>query len=168
MKINLWAGFLIAVFVAVLFGAWYLLQTRHTKPNAPEPDKKAIEAAVQSLLRASKTFSPPSESAAAMTGEFPSGPYQQVNNLVHHLAALPSKKRAAECLVVFREAERLLEDGGREAGEVVAHGLLESVQNITSHADAGAKRVDFERFLGVKSRGEWDRLDELWNQALSA
>jgi hypothetical protein len=119
-------------------------------------------------MAASKTFVSKAESESPLIEDSPRGVYQQVDNLVYHLINLKSDSRDEECRAVFGTAEKILDSGDTEAGNVVVHGLLEGVQNITSHIDAREKQDEFERFLGTKSRLEWDQLNTLWQQASAA
>lgn len=115
-----------------------------------------------SLLAACPGFRTAWDAHVAEWADAERGVYTDASVFVTCLLDLsPDRDRDRDVLrAVFESVERLLVGGDAETQDVVALGILENLQNAAGWRPTGA-RV-FEQFLGPKTRGEWDRLNEWW------
>jgi hypothetical protein len=80
--------------------------------------------------------------------------------LASHIVDLLEAGHPEEIRPAFSLAEHLVADGSEAESKAAILGFLETVQNVASHREFGAKA--FEPFLGPMSRKAWDELAETW------
>jgi hypothetical protein len=92
-------------------------------------------------------------------------PFEQLGAFAHHLVDLAADGRADELPAVFAVVEDVLADGDGEAVTFVRTGLIEDIQNITSHRDVTVEPDAFVAVLGPAAAEVWQQLDESWTAA---
>ena len=65
----------------------------------------------------------------------------------------------------FSTIETIVSDGDEEAVELVELGLIEALQNITSHQDVAVGPGTVRDLLGPDALRVWDEHDQLWRDA---
>jgi len=78
-----------------------------------------------------------------------------------HLVDLARQERLIEFSAVFDIVERLLVDGDGEVSEMTTVGLIESIQNLASHADLDT--ACFTRHLGPRGVAAWEQVKLSWD-----
>jgi hypothetical protein len=108
------------------------------------------------LLAASVTFETPHSDALPQE-------YEILGELAHHLVVLIGRDEVTEPTDVISVAETLIAEGDRAVMNLVALGLLEDLQNITSHPDAAATTDMVARLLPQRCAAVWRNIDDLWS-----
>lgn len=116
------------------------------------------------LARACPSWAARNPVAAAAPLEGPRD-YEPIGAFAHHLVALVEEADTAELPAVFVAVEEVLRDGDDDAVALIRTGLVEDLQNITSHRDVHADAADFRRFAGPLTATVWDEIDEAWSAA---
>src|SRR5262245_52135127 len=88
------------------------------------------------------------------------GDFNDVSIFAYHIVDCCAKHLTAECASLFATVERILEEGDEEARGIVAIGLLEDIQTISTHHSFGPEI--FVQWLGPRSREAWDQIEALW------
>lgn len=91
------------------------------------------------------------------------GEYNDVEVIARHVVSLTAIGGQWELHAIFATVEELLgEDLTGEARGILVTGLLEGVQNITSHGDSPVGQSTFVPFLGPLTLRAWGDLHEGW------
>jgi hypothetical protein len=88
--------------------------------------------------------------------------YDELGELAHHLVDLAAAGDASELPAVFAVVEQLLTEGDSETVSLIRTGLIEDLQNITSHRDVSVSPDAFVAVLGPTAAEVWADLDEAW------
>jgi hypothetical protein len=91
--------------------------------------------------------------------------YEPVAEFAHHLVDLAARGDASELPAVAEVVEAVLVDGDAMAVSLIRTGLIEDLQNITSHRDVPVRPDAFRAVLGPRAVEVWDELDEAWAAA---
>ena len=128
------------------------------EPSGPhDPDGLVIAA----LLVACPSFAEPwRDHVAGPYGEI--GPDIDSGVFAQHLVGLLEANRTNEFAAVFAAVERLLVDGDDGIRYLVAFGLIENVQNISSNRRDWAFAARFREWLGPTTRSAWDEVHRVW------
>jgi hypothetical protein len=97
---------------------------------------------------------------AGATGQI--GPYVDSGVFAQHLVDLLDANRTAEFASVFEAVERLLTEGDDRIRYLVAFGLIENVQNISSHRHDWAFAARFREWLRPTTLQVWDEVHRVW------
>jgi hypothetical protein len=121
------------------------------------------DALVQTLLAAAPTVGTAwQEHLDFWDGEVP-GAYNDMSVLARHLVQQASTGNSGEVRSILQTVERLLEEHPTgEAYSLLVVGMLETIQNITSHADASVGSTVFLKYLGPRTAIAWKALHEGW------
>lgn len=110
----------------------------------------------------------PGRPDAPDSGDAGAEPYDDLGEFAHHLVDLAASGEASEFPAVFRVVEQLLTEGDSETVSLVRTGLIEDLQNITSHRDVTVSADAFVPVLGPVAAEVWADLDEAWAAAGAA
>lgn len=91
--------------------------------------------------------------------------YEPIGAFAHHLVTLAGTADTGELPAVFAAVEQILDEGDADAVALIRTGLIEDLQNITSHRDVEADGSDLRRFAGPVTAEVWDEIDEAWSAA---
>lgn len=91
--------------------------------------------------------------------------YLRASAFVLHLVDLLASGRTAELDGVSTVIERVLTEGDPDAIELIEIGLIEVLQNVTSHEDVPVDPPAVEALLGPVATKVWTEHDELWREA---
>jgi hypothetical protein len=94
--------------------------------------------------------------------------YEPVGAFAHHLVGLGEQAHTGELPAVFAVVEAVLEEGDADAVALIRTGVVEDLQNITSHRDVRVDADDFRRFAGPITTEVWDEIDEAWRAATAS
>jgi hypothetical protein len=126
-------------------------------PGPHDPDGLVIAA----LLAACPSFADPwRDHVAGPYGQI--GPYVDSGVFAQHLVGLLEGNRTNEFAAVFAAVERLLVDGDDGIRYLVAFGLIENVQNISSNRHDWAFAARFREWLRPTTLGAWDEVHRVW------
>lgn len=87
--------------------------------------------------------------------------YCELSDFAHHLCDLLTQKKNSEFADVFAVVESLHIDGDAFVKEAATIGLLEGIQNVSSHRD-DLLAEQFESFLKPQSAELWNELNSFW------
>lgn len=91
--------------------------------------------------------------------------YEPVGAFAHHLVDRADQGDTDEFPAVFATVEEILDDGDADAVSLIRTGLIEDLQNITSHRDVSIDGAQVRSFAGPATAAVWDELDEAWSAA---
>jgi hypothetical protein len=94
------------------------------------------------------------------------GDYNDARVVAQYLVDCYERGDLSEFPAAFAVLERCLVEGDEAARELAVAGIIEGIQNITSHRPFGADV--FCQWLGPKSRTSWDLLNQFWNAVTRA
>jgi hypothetical protein len=92
-------------------------------------------------------------------------PFVRAAAFAQHLVALVASDRLEEWPAVADAIDRLLVEGDPRTVDLVELGLIESLQNIVSHADVVVGAAQIECLLAGRGVRSWQERDELWAKA---
>lgn len=92
-------------------------------------------------------------------------PYVRTAALAQHVVDLVARREVDELPGLFGTVEEVLEQGDRDAVDLVRLGLFESLQNICSHDDVEVDPGSLALLLGPRGSATWREIDELWDAA---
>lgn len=84
------------------------------------------------------------------------------SRFARHLVDLAQAGDAGEFPSVIGALEHLLAEGDDDTVAYVRTGIIEEIQNITSHRDVPVEPSQFRDLLGPEAAEVWDELDESW------
>src|SRR5580700_8784313 len=87
--------------------------------------------------------------------------YEAMAEVAHHVVAGLNAGRIDTATRVFEAVERCLAEGDEETIELVAVGLIEAIQNISSFADS-MEPSDIRSLLGPSTAYEWEQINTVW------
>jgi hypothetical protein len=90
------------------------------------------------------------------------GPYIDLSAFAEHIVGLLEAKQTGEFPDVFDAVERLLIDGDEGIRYLVAYGLFESLQNVSSNRHHWVFSGQFRAWLGPTSMRAWNEVHRLW------
>jgi hypothetical protein len=118
---------------------------------------------VRRLLAASSSIGPLWQEHLDFWQGERAGEYNDVALIARHAVHLAAIGDQAELQGIFDTVEELLgENLAGEAREILVTGLLEDIQNLTSHSDRPVGSSKFVAFLGPRTLDAWRRLHVGW------
>jgi hypothetical protein len=90
------------------------------------------------------------------------GPYVDVGAFANHLVDLLESDATSDFDEVFETVERLLIEGDDGIRYLVAFGLIEDLQNISSNRHDWPLAARFRRWLRASTMKAWDQVHDLW------
>jgi hypothetical protein len=103
------------------------------------------------------------ERHCARWGDEPAGAYNDIAVFAHYAVALREANRIEELRSFLRSVEDLFVEGLTPAAhQVMTIGLIEDIQNITSHAHVSVNSSDFTDYLGPRTYLEWLQVHAMW------
>jgi hypothetical protein len=90
------------------------------------------------------------------------GPYVDAGAFANHLVDLLESDATSEFHAVFEAVERLLVEGDDGIKYLVAFGLIEDLQNISSNRHGWPFAARFGPWLRPATMKAWDEVHDLW------
>jgi hypothetical protein len=84
------------------------------------------------------------------------------SRFARHLVDLAQSGEDGELPAVMGALEQLLSEGDDATVSFVRTGIIEEIQNITSHRDVPVEPSRFRELLGPEAAEVWDEFDESW------
>ena len=91
------------------------------------------------------------------------GIYNDTAEFVHYMDRCRENGDFDSIAAGLRAIERLLVGGNADTQEIAIIGLLETIQNVSSHSSS---EEIYERYLGAKSQRAWRQLHEDWKKVI--
>lgn len=91
--------------------------------------------------------------------------YVRAGAFAEHVLRLAEARDVDELPGVFTAVEHLLEEGDADTYDLVAMGLLEPLQNATSHNVHAVSLTQVRELLGPAATQAWDESETLWASA---
>jgi hypothetical protein len=92
-------------------------------------------------------------------------PYVRAAAFAQHLVRKIAARDVDELPGVAGAIENVIEEGDRDARELIRLGLIESLQNICSHDDVAVDADSVLPLLGPRATDVWIELEALWGAA---
>jgi hypothetical protein len=115
------------------------------------------------LLKACPSFQAAWDEHLAYWAEEEAGIYNDTAEFVHYLDRCRENGDFGSIESGLGAVERLIADGDAYTKEIAIIGLLETIQNVSSHS--GSQQV-YERYIGPKSRRAWRQLNRDWEKVI--
>jgi hypothetical protein len=119
-----------------------------------------VDDVIPTLLEACPAARPAWDEHLSWWDGQPAGYYNDVSVFAHHVVNSYSASKFDEIPSFFAALERLIVEGNEEVVGLATVGLIEDVQNISSHQSFGY--AVFEQWLQPESHREWLRIEAAW------
>ena len=93
-------------------------------------------------------------------GEEDRGLYNDIAVFAHYIVDSYRESQTEEFEAGFSLIEDMITEGPADVRKLMMIGLLEDVQNISSHDGWGYQ--DFERWMGPNSKAAWQEVARMW------
>ena len=115
---------------------------------------------IAALRTACPSFAGPWLDHVGSTGGI--GPYVDAGVFASHLVDLLESDVTSEFAEIFGTVERLLNEGDDGIRYLVAYGLIEDLQNVSSNRHDWPFAARFRRWMGTSTMKAWDEVHALW------